>query len=247
MLAEQVMTCTLIGLSISPWTVNASFTLDHARIAYEYIEHTPMLGELWLRTKARQKPASVPLLLDEAARPVMGTWAIAEYVNGRTDGTLIPADERAAVRDWHERSDRLLDAARVLLFERLVADDAALRESLPAFLPAALRGPLTFSAKQAVKYLQKKYAGKHPRAPHEIVHAELEHLAHAIEGRATLLDHFSYADIAMASTINGFAPTELEPRTRAMGPALRACWARPELIERFPTLLTWRDAIYQHR
>ncbi len=239
------MTHTLIGLSVSPWTAKASFTLDHARIAYNYVEHTPMIGERGLRKKAQQRHASVPLLLDEASRPVMGTLAIAEYANDRVDGALIPKDERAAVLDWHARSERLLDAGRALLFERMLANKEALRESLPSFVPAPLRGLFSFTAKQAIQFLQTKYATNTPGDPLEIAAEELEHLQRAVTARETLLDRFTYADISKACTINGFAPSQLEPRAHAMGPATRACWDRPELAARFPAVIAWRDAIYR--
>jgi glutathione S-transferase len=65
-------------------------------------------------------------------------------------------------------------------------------------------------------------------------------------GRKYILDGFSFADIAMAATLQMVRP--VADNYLAIGPATRDAWTDPELSERFADLLAWRDALYrEHR
>src|SRR5687767_13600121 len=124
----------LFGLSVSPWTATASFALDFSGISYEFVEHTPMLGERRLRTLAGVRKASVPLLVT-AEGPVMTSLAIARWADARSTKQLFPAASIDDVTSWQQRSERILGSARALLLRRLLDSPAAQSESLPRFVP----------------------------------------------------------------------------------------------------------------
>lgn len=238
----------LWGLATSPYTAKASFALDYAGISYDFVEHTPMLGERRLRKLAGVPKPSVPLLLGEAA-PIMGSVAIARWADAQSKVQLFPAALVDAVLAWEARSEALLDAARTLLFGRLLRSAAAQKESLPGFIPGPLRGAMRFAARQGIEFLAKKH-GVSTSGGDELIPTvveQLEALRKAVVNageRGTLLATFTFADVAMAGALNGFLPTDAEARTKQMGPAFRAAWTRSELMGRFPDLFAWRDRIY---
>lgn len=246
--ARESSSPQLWGLATSPYTAKASFALDYAGIAYDFVEHTPMLGERRLRKLAGVKKPSVPLLIGHETQ-VMGGMAIARWGDAQSRVQLFPAVLDEAVLAWEARSEALLDLARTLLFGRLLRSPAAQKESLPGFIPAPLRGAMCFAARQGIEFLAKKY-GVSTSGGDELLPAVAEHfeaLRKAVVDagkRGTLLATFTYADVAMAVALNGFLPTDAEARTQQMGPAFRAAWTRSELTGRFPDLFAWRDRIY---
>jgi glutathione S-transferase len=57
---------------------------------------------------------------------------------------------------------------------------------------------------------------------------------------------FSYADIAMASLLQGISP--VGSGFIRLGPATRRAWTRPTLEAAYPQLVRWRDNLYlEHR
>jgi glutathione S-transferase len=61
-----------------------------------------------------------------------------------------------------------------------------------------------------------------------------------------LLGSFTYADIVMATGLQGISP--VADRHLRLRPGTRQTWMRESLAAEFPDLLAWRDAIYeQHR
>ena len=78
--------------------------------------------------------------------------------------------------------------------------------------------------------------------------AELDRLEQALDGRPYLLgDAFSYADIAMALTLQQVHPVDPRyiVRMEGLGPSGMNV---PELATRHAGLLAWRDALYaRHR
>jgi glutathione S-transferase len=74
----------------------------------------------------------------------------------------------------------------------------------------------------------------------------LDRLEHAIKASPYLLGAFSYADIAMATVLQGIAP--VGNGYIRLGPATRRAWTRPVLEQAYPNLIRWRDNLYlQHR
>lgn len=227
----------LIGESFAPWTKKARWALEQCEIAYNYKEYTPTLSEPGLRWRMRQwkQPVSVPVLF-VGRQVVRGSWEIADYAN-QTAGDRRLGDFRA-IAPWNDLSEAALAQGRMKVLRRILGNDQALEEALPAFVPNPLRGPFRFVARDAVKRLDRKYA--HLEKDDALRHALLrtrEALTNSESGY--LLGRFSYADITMAVVLEAIAPIAVTHPP--LGPATQQCWNDPVLAEEFKDLLDWRD------
>jgi len=250
------MPSTLYGLNVSPWTERARWALDHHAITYTYHEHVPMLGEVLLRRKAGVKgKASVPLFHDGESA-VMGSFEIAKHAEKVGRGApLFPRDRDAEVAHFNDIAERMTNVGRAWLMKRMMESHEAQKESLPPFMPGAIRGLLASSSKMALKFLMKKHS-----VP-ENVDAEVERmLIPALDeiretlgkdtekkngGPSYLLgSSFSFADVAIAASLQ-----VLRPRAKSnLGPATKEAWTNDRAAKAYEDLLEWRDAIYaKHR
>jgi glutathione S-transferase len=241
---------TLYGLSQSPWTEKARWALDHHTVAYRYHEHVPLLGEVLLRAKARSRPkgtkASVPLLAD-GNTVYTSSIAIARHAESIGRGEpLFPKESDDEIVRWAELSDRIISAGRARVLAGLRANRAAQREALPPFIPGALRGVLAPMATTAAMFLGSKYeVGRDPDAEGEaVLRPAYDELRKALGGRPYILDRFSFADIAMATSLQTLRATRRSP----IGPATREIWENAAVARDFEDLIAWRDALYaKHR
>lgn len=243
------MALALYGMSYSPYSEKARWALDHHRVAYEWHEHVPMIGERKLRKAAGANggggKVSVPLAVD-GETVLRDSLSIAKHAERVGKGSRLFANE-AAVATWAARSDDALDAARVLLLPRLLEDREALRESLPAWVPGPLRGLSTPIAARGTRHLVRKYdtAGVDPAAATAKLREVLGAMRKVLGSRSTILDGFSYADIAMAVVLQMIAPVATE--YIALGPARRRAWTEQTLASEYADLVAWRDALYAKR
>lgn len=243
---------TLYGLQQSPWTEKARWALDHHTIAYRYHEHVPVLGEVFLRMKARSRPpgtkASVPLLAD-GGRAFCSSLEIARHAEtiGRGD-PLFPKESADVITKWADASDEIIGAGRVWVLAGLGESREAQREALPSFIPGPLRSVMTPVAKTASWFLGSKYdvprSADSLAAEADKVRPVLDEVRAALKGKKYLAGDLSFADVAVASSLQA-----LRPRARApIGPATRAIWSNEALARDYSDLLEWRDAIYaKHR
>jgi glutathione S-transferase len=241
---------TLYGLTQSPYTEKARWALEHHAVAYRYHEHVPVLGEVLLRLKARRRPAgtkaSVPLLVDDD-RVLTSSLAIARHADslGRAP-SLFPAALEGEVERWAALSDRMLGAGRARVLVGLRKNRAAQLEALPPFIPGPLRSLMTPMSVTAAVFLASKH--EVPRDPdaeaESVLRPALAEVRKSLGGRATLLDGFTFADVAIASALQ-----VLTPRARApFGPGTRAIWENAALAREYEDLVAWRDAVYaKHR
>jgi glutathione S-transferase len=237
---------TLYGLSQSPWTEKARWALDHHSVAYRYHEHVPLLGEVLLRMKARSRPsgtkASVPLLVDgDAVLP--SSLAIARHAEGLGRGEpLFPKGQEDEVLRWADVSDRIIGAGRARVLAALRSNRGAQREALPSFIPGALRGALAPMAATAAIFLHSKYDvdGEAEKA----LRPALDEVRKALGGRPYLLDQLTFADVAIAASLQAVRPRKKAP----LGAATREVWDDAQLAADYEDLLAWRDKIYaKHR
>jgi glutathione S-transferase len=248
------MTALLIQLPYSPWSERARWALEHHHVAYRPFEHVPMIYEPALRvvsavlTKSGErllKKATVPMLIDDG-KIYPDSVSIAERAEQVGSGTpLIPDGSRAEVLAWADTADRLLDSGRARLMDRLIADDAALRDALPPplrTLPASVA-----TARLAAKFVKQKYvANGQTAAEHEArMDAELERIERALDGQSFLTGGgFTFADVAVASAID---MVDIRPET-ALGSASREVWGEPSLAKAHPKAIAYRDRVYaEHR
>lgn len=239
---------TLIGAYFSPWSEKARWALDHHGIDYRYREHVPVLGELALRVRLRaiRGRVSVPaLLLDGGA--LRDSFDIARYADSiGKRRSLFPEEQGPAIAAWNARSEAALAAGRALYLDRLLRDPAAHVDMQPRAFPEWIRrgsAPLTGTA---IAFMRRKYAiGPEVLAAAEsTLDRELANLRKSLAQRGPFLlgESLTYADIAMAVTLQFVAP--VDTKYVPLGRSAIAVWTHPELAARYSDLVEWRDALY---
>lgn len=243
--------CVFVALSYSPWSEKARWVLDHHRIDYREVEYVPMLAEPWLRARLRRPvgQVTVPVLID-GGRALGDSLEIALHADRVGQGErLIPPGMRDAISTWNARSERILDAGRVLVLQKTVGSPEAMGEAMPATFPRAVRGRMGWMGKMGVRYLEWKYgAGGRDRAVEvERIAVELEALREVLSGTESyVLGRFTHADVVMAASLQVVWP--VSNRWLVLGAGTRVVWQEPGLVERFADLIAWRDWLYdRHR
>lgn len=241
---------TLVGLTVSGWTEKARWALDHHRVAYRFQDYVPLIQERWLRKHvAPGVKTSVPLLIDPPGPSIQGSYAIAKRAEALGQGSpLFPPEHLAAIDRWEATSEQVLDVARTYAMPRMIASRGAQAESLPKFLPAALRRLFAPTARLGMRYIMRKH--QVPQSTEALIESTvvpaLEKLRAALGGRPYLEGSFTYADITAAMMLMLLGPPA--DRHLPMGPATREVWTHEGLVARFPDLLAWRNTLYeQHR
>ena len=101
----------LYGLSYSPWTERARWALDIKKVPYHYKEHSPLLGEYWLRFQARKSglsKATVPLYVG-GSNSIGDSFQIMRYADTVGEGTtLFPAD--LDIDTWRDKIEAAFEA-----------------------------------------------------------------------------------------------------------------------------------------
>lgn len=243
----------LVLLNVSPFSERARWALDHHEIAYTKIDHAPFLGERRLRRlvgpgKAR---ATVPVLLT-GEQTLTESWDIALYADRVGRGSkLVPPEHEAAIRRWNDLADDAMSAGRALVTAAMLASPEALEEGLPPNVPRAIRPLLRPFMRHGMKWFARKYGlrldDRDRRAAVAVTRSALEALRAALaKSSPYLLGSFSYADIVMATLLQGVSP--VDGRYIRLSPATRRVWTQDELAAEFPDLVAWRDDLYaRHR
>ena len=159
---------------------------------------------------------------------------------------MIRVRDPAELERWVEKAEQMAQVGRAWLFSRHRTNPDALAEALPGFVPGALRRALAPSAGLAVRFLARKYDVPEDaaRAVDETLRPILEEIRAAIADRPYLLGTFSFADIAVAATLQAVRPWS----GASLGPASREAWTNEAIARAFEDVLTWRDGIYaKHR
>jgi len=229
----------LYGESFSPWTKKARWALEYCDVPYEYREYIPTLSEPGLRFKLRQLGGSisVPLLItpDHVLRD---SWDIAVFANDLAGDNRL--GDMESIESWNQISEAALAEGRTRVVRAILGNNKALEEGMPKFIPAFLRRPMRFIAKDAVKRLDKKYA-------HLLKSNSLRSALDTLREKLNLVDsdyllgEFSYADITMAVILEVIAPIAIvEP---PQGPETVKIWHNSELADEYQDLIEWRDRL----
>lgn len=242
----------LIALHVSPFSERAKWVLDHHRLAYVTIHHAPFLGERRLRklvVAARGKRATVPVLL-AGNEMLTESWDIALYADREgSSSPLIPSGRERQIQEWNRTADETMEAGRLLLVPKLLASAPALDETLPPNLPRWFRPMLRPVTRYGTQWFGRKYGFRPEDAPayRAKVRTTLEKLRAALpKSSPYLLGEFSYADILMATMLQGVSP--VDNRYISLGPATRNAWTHQDLASEFADLIAWRDQLYErHR
>jgi glutathione S-transferase len=242
----------LTALPYSPWSEKARWALDHHRIDYKFKEHVVFLGEIRLRILLRRPTGiiTVPVLFD-GGRAFTDSFDIAKHADQIGAGTsLFPPGKREEIEAWNRRSEEALAAGRAIGMIRAADSPEALRAIIPPSVPALLAPLLESIAKKTLetaiaKYRMREGVGSHQRVLDDALDALSAALASTDSGYL-VGDELSYADIAMAVVLQLVSP--VDTRFMALGPGGREGWTNKELMERHPSLLAWRDGLYEkHR
>ena len=209
--------------------------LAHHQVEYERRPYKIPFDEVLLRARLRQigGKVTVPVLFD-GENVVRDSYEIARHAEALGNGSPLFEDEVSCAR-WNALSDEALAAGRRGALNRVLQDEEAQRENLQGLVPTPLVSTLTPLARIFSRRLMKKY----PAGSEERLVEILEQLRAALAGGDTILDHFSYADIAMSLVVDFVKPEPL----RSRGPATDRIWAVPGLAARFGDLVEWRDRL----
>lgn len=239
---------TLVHMTQSPYSEKARWALDHHQISYKSVVHLPLVFEPALRVLSRQprKKVTVPMLFanGEVYRDSLDIALFAERHGNRAP--LFPEDKKSAIFAWNDNADTMLNAGRGRLMERLIASRPALQEAVPAPLDK-LGSAMLPVAKLAAEFVAAKHTANKPPAAHAeaIITGILEQAEAALFYEDYLVgSEFTFADVAMASALGMVVPHARQP----LGPASREVWTEPAIAAAFPSLIAWRDRIFeQHR
>lgn len=235
----------------SPWSEKARWALDVAGLDYQKIEHMPMVSNFRARLLAGNlnpfRKFSLPIAA--CGEHVMDdSFGIANYAadhckNGDLD--LFPKDKLDDIQYWNDLSNQLMNILRKRALPAMKANQTLLESNLPPVVPKPLRPYLTGVSKMAISYIDRKYPVPEEDAEQTLIDG-FETLRNALKqaGGDYLLGEFSYADIAMAVSLQPVKP--VENRYIALDDGTRECWTDQALIDQFPDLIEWRDRIYQH-
>jgi glutathione S-transferase len=235
---------TLFHIPFSPWSLKARFALAHHGIKVKTRVYAPVLDELGMRLRLRKARGriTVPVLFTPEG-VLTDSWQIANYAERVGSGSpLIPPADLEGVAAWNSASERLLAAGRARGMVRATRDFDAVVESLP---PGVRKFSFVASpvGKVGVRLFNRKYGIRRDDVLlHEsTVRLELGHLRRALaDGRRYLLGDFSYADVAMALSLQVIDPLPESP----MGPAMRAAATDDVIKAGYADLLRWRDSVH---
>lgn len=241
---------TLVVLHVSPWSERVKWALDHHGIAYRLVQHAPFLGERKLRriVGKREGRVTVPVLVD--ADTVLGeSWDIVKHAERNGSGApLVPFDREGRIREWVTLADETSNAGRAIVVRALLHSPGALDESVPPPAPTWIRPLFRPFTRFGTRWFARKYGLDlaDTSVAEAKVRANLDRLRAGLAGGAHLLDDFTYADIAMASVLQGIRPVADE--WLRLGPATRETWTTPTIAADYEDLLRWRDELYrEHR
>jgi glutathione S-transferase len=201
----------LVSLHVSPWSERAKWALDHHGLPYRVVQHIPVIGERRLRRLVGpDKPrATVPVLI-AADEVLTESWDIARYADREGDGEkLIPVAQEPEVKAWADLADEGMQAGRALVVAGILRTPAALDEQIPPAVPRWVRSAMRPVSRALTRAFARKYALPFDALESEErkVRSVLARLRAGLSTRSPyLLGAFSYADVAMATLLQGVAP-----------------------------------------
>ena len=237
----------LVSLHVSPWSERAKWALDHHGLPYRVVQHMPVIGERRLRRLVGlDKPrATVPVLI-AADEVLTESWDIARYADREGEGEkLIPVAQEPEVKAWVDLADEGMQAGRALVVAGILRTPAALDEQIPPAVPRWVRSAMRPVSRALTRAFARKYALPFDALESEErkVRSVLARLRAGLSTRSPyLLGAFSYADVAMATLLQGVAP--VDDRFIRLGTGTREAWTNRRLAADYVDLVQWRDALY---
>ncbi len=231
---------TLVSIAYSPWSQRAKTALRACKVPFRMRAFIPAVSEPRLRLELRDPfgKLTVPVLLRRGAPPLRDSFDIARFAAEQGDPAFLSDENVEETRRITALAERVLSEGRLRTTRSVIADDEALRESLPGAI--RLLGPVGVRTgrKLAGKILEK-YPSDHDGrdGAREAMREALKELSDARASGTVFGDRLTYADVVIAYGLEFVKPRERCP----IGPASREHWTDPVLAEEFSELLTWRD------
>lgn len=242
----------LLAIPLSPWSLRARWALEHHRRPYCFEAYTPMLGEPLLRARLGfpAGPVSVPVLFYGARRlgpsserrAIAGSMQIARHAEeGSAQPPLFPREHDDAIHRWDAIAEAIASAGRHLSTARMLRDERAIEESVPA---ALRRVPLAGSlARRVVSYVGDKYGAEGARE-----HDDRRAMRHGLDRiRERVMEHghligdaLSYAELAIVTALQFVRPASALVR---LGPGIQGAWTEAAMAREYHDVLGWRDRI----
>jgi glutathione S-transferase len=241
----------LTAIAFSPWSEKARWALDHHRCDYRELAYEPIVGEYVLRWQMRRPfgRLTVPVLRD-GDRWLTDSFNIARHAESIGRGSpLFPEHRLEEIGAWNRRSEAALAAGRAILMRSWGNTRELAIAALPDRIPEPLKPLFLPIGRQRLRAFMARYSIREgDLSPEAMLTAELDALEQALDGRRYLLDDgFTYADVAMALTLQQVQPVDPRyiVRMAGLGPAGMNV---PELESRYAGLIAWRDDLYaRHR
>jgi glutathione S-transferase len=246
----------LYYLHVSPWSEKARWAMDLSHYNYTKINFTPMITTPIVRIRSRNftHRVTAPTLISNQLC-INDAYSIARYVNNENSGKhnasvdLFPCDLNNQIDELDNLSNQILQAGRALVCIRMKNNRGAKLMSLPPVIPPVIRPIMLPVATMGLYYFKAKYGfdwNKHEEYI-ETMRLGLRKVQEQLTNSGDyLLGKFTYADIALAVTLQMIEP--IGKKYIPLDSDTESCWKTPELKEEFSDLIEWRNHIYQkHR
>jgi len=161
----------------------------------------------------------------------------------------VPAELAGDVRKWSQIADGGMGGVRARVLAKLLEHPGALDASLPPFVPGWIRPVFRPTTRFILRQLQRKYQTRADEGAAHVMQLReaLDRLRAALKQKHPyLLGRFTYADIVMATLLQGVFP--VAEHYMPIGPSIREVWTEESLVDEYADLIAWRDTIYErHR
>src|SRR5262249_20816073 len=150
------------------------------------------------------------------------SWDIALYADREGRGAaLVPKDRERDVRKWTDFADETMAVGRAIVVAATLSTPGALDEGLPESIPGVVKVLSRPVSRYGTRWFARKYGLSLESAAEKVSHLRgaLQTMRGAIAGAPYVLGSFSYADIALATALQGIRP--VDDRYLRIGPATR--------------------------
>ena len=220
------------------------------KVPYHYKEHSPLLGEYWLRYQVRNsglKKATTPLYLNNS-NVIGDSFEIMRYADKVGEGDKIfPENIDALI--WRDKIESAFEEMRKRISQRILRNPNALKEAAAGVVPEFIAGFCKPLAVVGVNFLAHKYNFdlNTEAADTPLLKAVLNDARDKlIDGNQYIAGTFSAVDIMVATLRQAVEP--IDNGFIALGPAARKTWYHQELALEFQDLVEWPNHLYaKHR
>jgi glutathione S-transferase len=199
------------------------------------------VNEPWLRWKTGQWSGriTVPVMFDSNGLVLKDSLDIAKYSDsvGTNEQKLFPDHLVSEIETWNNRMEELGAALRVTGMHRIETDEEVKKDLVPGWMNS-----VGFVSNYMFGSIRNYMTSKYPIENAEsIIKQILDELDNQIKDKDYILDNqFTYADITVASALQGMYPVDnsiwkLKDGERKM--------LTDPIYQEYPRILEWRDKV----